>query len=222
MRYLTWGYYQMIVRKMQISYAITVKDELSEIQKLVSFLLEHKRVEDEIVILYDSANGSSEVESFLRSKSVNGAFSWHKGEFKGHFAEWKNKLTSLCSGDWILNIDADEIPHKNLMVNLPAVLETNPDTDVFWVPRVNTVEGLTEQDIKNWRWRVNEKGHVNWPDPQMRIYRNVESIEWEKKVHETLKGYNSYAMLPQKEEWSLYHPKDIERQRKQNNYYNTL
>ena len=63
---------------------------------------------------------------------------------------------------------------------------------------------------------------VNYADPQMRIYRNVESIEWEKKVHETLKGYNSYAMLPQKEEWSLYHPKDIERQRKQNNYYNTL
>ena len=43
---------------MKISYAITVKDELSEIQRLVSLLLNHKRSQDEIVILLDETNGS--------------------------------------------------------------------------------------------------------------------------------------------------------------------
>ena len=35
---------------MKISYAITVKDELNEIQRLVSLLLNNKRSQDEIVI----------------------------------------------------------------------------------------------------------------------------------------------------------------------------
>ena len=43
---------------MKISYAITVCNETREIQNLVSFLLKHKRVEDEIVILFDSINGT--------------------------------------------------------------------------------------------------------------------------------------------------------------------
>ena len=36
---------------MKISYAITVCNEFVEIQNLVSFLLENKRTEDEIVVL---------------------------------------------------------------------------------------------------------------------------------------------------------------------------
>ena len=82
---------------MKISYAITVCNEFVEIQKLIPFLLEHKRYEDEIVVLYDSKNGSKSIETFLRAKSINGEFSWHKGEFDGHFANWKNKLTDLCN-----------------------------------------------------------------------------------------------------------------------------
>ena len=38
---------------MKISYAITVCNEFLEIQKLVPFLLDNKRQQDEIVILYD-------------------------------------------------------------------------------------------------------------------------------------------------------------------------
>ena len=83
---------------MKISYAITVCNEFVEIQKLVNFLLDNKRSEDEIVILYDSVNGDKGVEEFLRAKSVNNAINWFSDEFKGHFANWKNKLTSYCAG----------------------------------------------------------------------------------------------------------------------------
>ena len=102
---------------MKISSAITVCNEFIEIQNLVSFLLENKRTEDEIVILYDSSNGNEGVESYLRAKSVNSEFAWHKGEFNHHFADWKNKLTSLCNGDYIFQIDADEYPHDILIGN---------------------------------------------------------------------------------------------------------
>jgi|TARA_R100000081_G_scaffold22699_1_gene9836 hypothetical protein len=207
---------------MKISYAITVCNEFVEIQNLVTFLLENKRTEDEIVILYDSKNGDEAIEEYLRAKSVNSEFAWHKDEFDNHFANWKNKLKDLCSGDYIFQIDADEIPHKLLIENLPTILEDNPDNEVYLVPRVNTVEGLTQEHIDKWRWNVNDKGWVNWPDLQWRIWKNLPEIEWINKVHERLNGFKTYSALPPQEELSIYHPKDIGRQEKQNAYYDTL
>ena len=150
---------------MTISYAIPVCNELVEIQKLVTFLLENKRVEDEIIILFDSNNGSKSVEEFLRAKSINGEFNWLPYKFDGHFANMKNKLTSMCNGDYIYQIDADEIIDKTIFKLLPLVLENN-NVDVLLVPRINTVIGLTQEHINKWKWRVNEKGWVNFPDYQ--------------------------------------------------------
>lgn len=207
---------------MRISYAITVCNEFIEIQKLISFLLKHKRYEDEIVVLYDINNGHEGIEQFLRAKSINGEFAWVPGEFKDHFADWKNKLTSYCSGDYIFQIDADEIPDKSLIDNLPLILEANPDNEVYLVPRINTVEGLTQEHINKWRWNVNEKGWVNWPDYQWRIWKNKPEIKWVNKVHEKLEGFKTYAPLPAEEGVAIYHPKTISKQEKQNNYYDTL
>jgi len=206
---------------MKISYAITVCNEFVEIQKLIPFLLEHKRHEDEIVVLYDSKNGSKSIETFLRAKSINGEFSWHKGEFDGHFANWKNKLTDLCNGDWVFQIDADEIPNEVMIAYLPEVLESNP-VDIIFVPRVNTVNGLTQEHIQKWRWNVNEKGWVNWPDYQTRIYKNTEDVTWMNKVHEKITGYDTFSNFPAEEHWALYHPKQINRQEQQNQFYDTI
>ena len=207
---------------MKISYAVTVCNEFLEIQRLIKFLLENKRIQDEIVVLYDGKNGDIEVESFLRANSINGEFAWHKAEFQGHFADWKNKLTSFCNGDYIFQIDADEIPCTPILEALPDILQGNPDVDVYLVPRVNTVEGMNQDHMQQWGWNVNAEGWVNWPDYQWRIYRNDNTITWKNKVHEVLQGFTKYAMLPMEENYSLYHPKTIERQIKQNAYYDTL
>lgn len=207
---------------MKISYAITVCDEFVEIQRLIPFLLENKKYGDEIVVLYDSKNGDKKVEEFLRAKSINGEFSWHKDKFNNHFADWKNKLTEKCDGDWIFQIDADEIPHIDLITYLPEIILSNPKNEVIKVPRINTVHGLTEEYERKWGWRVNEKGWVNWPDFQWRIWKNHPKIKWVNKVHEVLDGYSTYADLNQEERFSLYHPKDIEKQVKQNNYYESI
>ena len=208
--------------KNNLTYAITVCNEEVELQKLVTLLLAHKRSQDSIVILYDKKNGSKGVEEYLRSHSVNGEFSWHADEFNNHFADWKNKLGSLCNTDYIFQIDADEMPNVTLLENLPLILEQNPDNEVYLVPRVNTVEGLTQEHIQKWGWNVNEKGWVNWPDYQWRIWKNKPEIKWKNKVHEVLEGFKTYAPLHDTELLALYHPKDIKRQEKQNKYYSTL
>ena len=208
---------------MKISYAITVCNEFLEIQKLVPFLLKNKRPKDEIVILFDQKNGDTELLSYLlKFNKLPNVQTWRGLNFKGHFANWKNQLTEYCEGDYIFQIDADELPNELLIQNLPVILESNPDNEVYLVPRVNTVEGLTSEHIQMWGWNVNDKEWVNWPDYQWRIWKNKPGIKWKNKVHEVLDGHKSYAALPSQEEFALYHHKDIKRQEKQNLYYNTL
>ena len=208
---------------MKISYAITVCNEFLEIQKLVPFLLKNKRPQDEIVILFDQKNGDTELLSYLlKFNKLPNVQTWRGLDFKGHFANWKNKLTEYCEGDYIFQIDADELPNEFLIQNLPVILESNPDNEVYLVPRVNTVEGLTSEHISKWRWNVNDKGWVNWPDYQWRIWKNKPEIQWKNKVHEVLDGHKSHAPLPAQEEFALYHPKDIKKQEKQNEYYEKL
>jgi hypothetical protein len=207
--------------KIKLSYAIPVCNELSEIKRLIPFLLQTKQPDDEVVVLFDSTNGSDEVKDYLMNASERGEFKWYDYPFDGHFGNMKNHLTSLCSGDYIFQIDADEIPNESLVLNIHAILEEN-DVDVVLVPRVNTVEGLTDEHIKKWGWNVNENGWVNFADYQWRIYKNSDDIKWQNKVHETLIGYNTISNLPSIEELSLYHPKTIDRQEKQNAYYDTL
>ena len=209
---------------MKISYAITVCDEFLEIQRLLSLLLNNKRQQDEIVVLVDLSKNkpTSELLSYLHELSSEDYIKLVEDNFKGHFADWKNLLTKLCNGDYIFQIDADEYPHNSLIENLPAILKSNPDNEVYLVPRVNTVDGLTEEHIQKWGWNINEKGYVNWPDYQWRIWKNIPEIKWVNKVHEKLEGFLQYSPLPSQEELALYHPKDIKRQEKQNNYYEGL
>ena len=209
---------------MKISYAITVCDEFLEIQRLLSLLLNNKRRQDEVVVLVDLSKNkpTSELLRYLHELSSEDYITLVEDTFNRHFANWKNILTKACKGDYIFQIDADELPNLVLIQNLPIILESNPDNEVYLVPRVNTVEGLTPEHIQMWGWNVNDKEWVNWPDYQWRIWKNKPRIKWKNKVHEVLEGHKSYAALPSQEEYALYHPKDIVRQEKQNTYYNNL
>ena len=209
---------------MKISYAVTVCNELVEIQRLLDLLLKQKRLQDEIVVLVDNPCGEDDemISTLYQYESHNhDHMTVWRSEFAGHFANWKNKLTGYCTGDYIFQIDADEIPSEVLIDNLPQILEEN-DIDVIMVPRINTVEGLTEAHVAKWRWQVNEHGWVNWPDYQWRIYRRDESITWKNPVHEVLTGYKTITQIPAVADLSLVHEKTIERQIKQNKYYDTL
>jgi glycosyltransferase involved in cell wall biosynthesis len=122
-------------------------------------------------------------------------------------------------GDYIFHIDADEYPNEILIGQLKEILEIN-NTDLLWIPRVNTVDGMTQKDVQKWGWRVTEKGWVNYPDYQARVFRRDKKIRWERPLHEVIRGYNTFAHLPPHEELSLYHPKTIQKQTQQNMFYN--
>ena len=201
-----------------ISYAVTVCDELDEIKTLIPFLLEHKQPQDEVVVLFDESKNDEAVLFYL--ENVNG-IKLHKDTFNGHFGRWKNILTDLCNNDYVFQIDADEVPHKLLMENLHSMIEEQP-VDLYYVPRVNTVSGITSEHIEKWGWSQNQSGWINFPDYQSRIYKKNARIAWTNKVHEQIVGFRLFTKLPAYEELSLYHHKDIKRQEKQNNYYNTL
>ena len=208
---------------MKISYAITVCNEFTEIQKLLQLLLKNKRVQDEIVILYDSKNGDSEILNYLlKFNKLPNVQTWRGLDFDGNFSKWKNLLTSYCDGDYIFQIDADETPTIELIEMLPDLLNTNKEVDVLLVPRINTVEGLTQEHIEKWGWRVDESGRVNFPDYQWRIWKNKPEIKWINKVHERLNGFKNYTTLPAVPLYCLDHPKKIKRQEEQNKYYETL
>ena len=203
---------------MKISYTILTHNETDSLSELIQFLVKHKDEEDEIVILDDYSDNPKTVE-ILDSMCSIYEITFEKRHLLKDYAGQKNYLTRMAKGSYIVNIDADEIPHKYLMKNIKTILEANPSIDLYWVPRVNTVDGITQEHIDRWKWQVNEKGWVNWPDYQGRIWRNRPNILWKNKVHEVLTGYQEHTYLPAEEQFSFYHPKTIDRQVKQNLFY---
>lgn len=206
-----------------ISYAVTVCNEIQEIAVLIDNLKEKLKGEDEIVIQYDEDSVTEEVTSYLNIMK-----NMHKDTIKvigfpldKDFASYKNNLKSHCKGDYIFQIDADEVPHEYLVENIHEILSSN-EVDLIYIPRVNTVQGLTTEHIQKWGWQVNERGWVNWPDYQTRIYKNTDEIQWMNKVHERITGYDTFSNFPAEEHFCLYHPKQIERQEKQNEFYETI
>jgi glycosyltransferase involved in cell wall biosynthesis len=203
---------------MQISYTILTHNETDSLLKLIEFLVKHKDEEDEIVILDDFSDNEKTKEILDVMCSMH-EITFEQRHLLKDYAGQKNYLTRMAKGSYIVNIDADEIPHKKLMKNIKPILESNPTIDLYWVPRVNKVDGITEQHIKQWGWRVDEKGWVNFPDYQGRIWRNRPNILWKNPVHEVLAGYKEHTYLPAEEEFCFYHPKTIDRQEIQNKFY---
>jgi len=204
---------------MKISYAIPVCNEYKEIEYLLEYLTKHKRDQDEIVIQCDKGNTTSEVYNVLKQFPNINVVEFALNE---NFAAFKNNLKDNCSGDYIFQIDADEYPEEYLMDTIEWLIKNNPGTDVFWVPRINTVKGLTKEHVEKWRWVVDNNGRVNFPDYQCRIMKNVKRIKWKNKVHEVLTGHKTESRLPANDEFCIHHPKSIERQERQNALYETL
>jgi glycosyltransferase involved in cell wall biosynthesis len=210
---------------MIISYAICVKNEGKTFGKLLGHLEKNIRTSDEIVII-DDFSGDLDTMEILKD--------WNRGTYATHdlnndFAAHKNFMNSQCKGDFIVNLDADEWVSEDFIEMIPALIEENPNVEAYWVPRLNTVEGLTDEHVRKWNWKLTdiELGDtivkaIQWPDYQMRIYKNDSRIKWKNKVHELLEGYETYATLPAFVTLAIEHHKNIERQTRQNNFYATL
>lgn len=208
--------------KPQISFAITVCNETIEIQQLVRHLRSYADLsQNELVILVDKSKAPQEVLRYCQKLQAHGV-KVKKDIFSGNFADWKNNLRRLCRGKYIFHIDADEIPNSYLTENIGAIIESNKHLDIIWVPRENYVEGISEQDRLSWGWSMDEKGRINFPDYQSRIFRNCSNIKWQNKVHEQITGSDKQAGLPAETRFSLLHRKTIEKQMLQMAFYRDL
>ena len=210
---------------MKISYGITVHNEAEELNRLLEILIHKTDAEDEIVICDDYSDEKTQevITSWVQQYGHEDmkTIKVYQRKLNGDFAAQKNSVIENSSGDYVFHFDADEYPHEILLTQTKQILEAN-EVDLIWVPRVNTVDGLTQEWIQKWGWRLSEKDWVNYPDYQARIFRNSNEIRWTGKVHEIIQGAKTYAHLPPQEELSLYHPKTIEKQIKQNELYESL
>lgn len=212
---------------LKISYLIGVHNEGSAYLKpLFDKLLTSIDDNDEVVVVDDCSDEETTIKC-LAEYSDKVKVITHK--FEGDFSEHKNFMIEQCSGHYIFNIDGDEMPAPSLIKTLKELLINNEEVDLFYVPRINIVNGLTSEDIQKWGWQVNENQWINYPDYQGRIFKNSPNIRWEGKVHEKIVGNSTHAPLPAYDEFNvpvvsycLLHVKDIDRQRKQNLLYQNL
>lgn len=199
-----------------ISFAITAYNEHVELDRLLKQLTNNIKKGDEIVVQLDITATQEVKDVVSKYRLIN-----YIHPLNGDFATFKNNLKNICVNDWIFFIDADEYLSDELLDSIHEILDANKGiVDVISVPRINTVDGLTREHIDKWRWFVDENGYVNYPDYQTRICANKANIVWANKVHERLTGWKTIANLPYG--YDLLHPKTIDRQERQNNYYSTL
>jgi hypothetical protein len=207
-----------------ISFVITACNEHLELERLLNQLSKNIFSDDEIIVQMDSEKVTQEVINVVNSfkdKFKLRQYTYLTFPLNKDFASFKNNPKLQCNQEWIFYIDADEYLSDGLLDNIHEILNINKGlVDVIAVPRINTVDGLTEEHIYKWKWFVDENGWVNYPDYQTRICANKSEIYWANKVHERLSGWKTIANLPSG--YDLIHPKTIEKQEHQNKFYNTL
>lgn len=216
---------------MTFSYAILINNEIDEIDKLLSIIKTQMNTEtDEIVVLQDS-NASDTIQSSIKSICCDK----HKvdvyqvREFKGNFAEHKNHLNSLCSKEWIVNLDADEYIQPNFTESLRELIETNDDIDTIKLPRINIINNASKDFLlraqlktPGYGWSINTHNHINFPDYQERVYKNVDYISWKGDVHEIVSGAKNQSSIPpdyKYKDYFIIHEKEMSKQFLQNYKY---
>lgn len=210
------------------SFAITVCNEHEELKRLLKQLSEFISPDDELVIQGDQGKVTNEVISVLHPYTRNPQFKYVEYPLNKDFGSFKTNLLKNCTKDWIFFIDADEFLANNLLDHLRDIVEANSTIDAFILPRVNTVDGITDEYVKKERWTINTDGWINFPDQQLRLVKNLPNLKWINKVHERLDGYASYTEFPysvdgkQISAWAIYHPKTFTRQQQQNEFYKTI
>jgi glycosyltransferase involved in cell wall biosynthesis len=122
--------------------------------------LESVRWADEVVVV-DSGSKDRTVEI---AQSFGAKTSFHA--FGGH-GEQKNVALDLCTSDWILLLDADEVLTPGLQDEIRQLLVCpsgrKPQFDAYWIPRLNLIFG---------RW-MRHGGF--YPDRKLRLFRRGEA-----------------------------------------------
>jgi len=210
---------------MKISFALLCHNETDTLESLLSQLIVERPYEYEIVIVHDVGEDAT-IQMLKEYEDSCNLVTVYQRALNNHYSDQKNFMTEKCSGDWIVNPDADELFPEYILENIHLIIEQS-DTECIWLPRINTVEGMTAELAPQFGQRLDERGWINWPDPQNRIYKNdYPRIHWDKPVHERVVGFKTHSVLPfdidMAEHLAIRHPKTIQRQIEQNQKYGKI
>ena len=211
---------------MKISYLITTHDETDTLGRLLYKIGVDKLDSDEVIIIDDMSTNIETLRLLNEFNSPSQGYYVYKHPLNYDYGSHKNYGIEKCSGDYIIAIDGDELlPETLLGESLHELIESNPDIEAYAVPRINDFRGVLPEDVVKWGWRLDNsptynRPRVNFPDFQWRIFKNIPSIRFRRKLHEKIEGYKRYSFLPAAEEYAIYHDKTIETQRITNERYN--
>ena len=206
----------------KISYGVTVYNEYKELERLLKFLIFSIDPIDDIIILSDNKKVTPKVLQIInmyikRIRHIS-------YPLNNDFGTFKNNFLKFASGDYLFQIDADEMPNKRLLQQIKRILYLYENIDCIAIPRINYIEEISENYIQKCNWVIDEKKRINYPDLQRRLFRINKEIEWKGSVHETLINFTNQVTLPyaDTEDYCLFHLKTLKKQREQNKYYNSI
>lgn len=108
---------------------------------------------DEVIVL-DSGSTDRTLQIATSFPNVKVAIQPWKG-----FAAQKNDAIELCTGAWVLSLDADEKLSEELQAEIRALLPRNPDADAYLLRRRNLF-------LRRW---IRHGGY--YPDAKLRLFR---------------------------------------------------
>ncbi len=98
-------------------------------------------------------------------------------------------VSNVCSGDWIMRVDSDEVPSKSLVASFPTLLST--DVQQWWIPR-----RWIHPDGSGWLAET-----PWWPDLQLRLVRNTPELSFAGTLHSSANPSRSRGFA----EFPIYH-----------------
>lgn len=197
----------------KISYAVCVKDEEESFSQLISFLIKYKKKQDEIIVINDNTTNAQIKKVFKKVDKVI------TKTLANNFAIHKNIFFDICKGNYIFNIDADELPSEQLILDIHKILFSNQSVELFKIPRKNFLIECDYTDLLNQKYKIGKDNSLNYPDYQGRIYKNIKKLKWSRSVHEVIVGSSKTIFMKPNSKYFLVHKKTYKKQLENNKRY---
>lgn len=137
-----------------ISYCITVHNEDSSFKTLLDRLYPFvEGGKDEIIIQDDYSTNEKTLEVINEYKSKENVV-YYQHPLNNHYGEFKNEFIKRASNEFIIAIDADELPSETFLLNIKDVIDLNPTIECFIVGRLNDFVGNYDKTAMQWGWRL--------------------------------------------------------------------
>lgn len=195
-----------------VSFAILTHNETETLSRLLGSLADVPGTEVRIVDDFSEPPTLAIIDGFVR-RYAN--IHLYQRALRKNFAAQRNFIAGKCLGRYIGRIDADETLPRYLIENLEKIVEDLEagGFDAAMFPRINLLGEEADESFRKEfvaaydRFELNEKGWLNFPDYQIKLYRNTPSLKFRYIVHEILQGANRIYEFPAEEKYALMHHK---------------